>query len=120
MQTLLADKVVDRQIKVEEANFKFQEAYIKLQNDLVGLEERKAKLRRETAEFELDFINRALDTAKKLVDVLCPSADADQKAISARIFLNDLLRLNAVEQIEFIVSLPQGRGSINEKPGEEV
>ena len=107
LQTLLADKAVDRQIKVEEANLKSQEAYIKIQNELTALEERRLKLRREAAEFELDFINRALDTAQKLVDVFYPSADADQKAIGARILLNNLLQVNGIEQLDFILSLPK-------------
>ena len=111
LQALLADKEVDRQIKVGEANLKFQ-------IDLTALEERKLKLRQEIANFELDFINRVLDTAKKLADVIYPSADADQKAIGARIFLNDLLEVNGIEQFSFILSLPQGTG--NKKPGEEV
>jgi len=118
LQALLADKAVDRQIKVEEANLKSQEAFIKLQNELTTLEERRLGLRREAAEFELDFINRALDTAKKLVDLLNPSVDADQKAIGARIILNNLLQVNGIEQLDFILSLPQATGS--KKPGEEV
>lgn len=118
LQTLLADKALDRQIKAEEANLKSQEAYIKLQNELTSLEERRLKLRREAAEFELDFINRALDTAKRLVDVLYPSVNADQKAIGSRIILNNLLQVNGIEQLDFILSLPQDTG--NKKPGEEI
>ena len=119
LQVLLADKEVDRQIKVREANLKFQEASIKLQNDLADLEERKLKLRREKVEFDLDFIDRVLNISKNLVDIFYPNADVDQKIIGGRIFFNNLLQLNGMEQLNFVLSVSQSTENKKSIEGQE-
>ena len=50
-----------------------------------------------------------LDTAQRLATVFYPNADMDQKAIAARVLLNDLLLVNGMKPLEFTLSLPKGR-----------
>jgi uncharacterized protein YjbI with pentapeptide repeats len=111
----LAEEITRQQKLLEsELADKDQDRRIKEQNALLELQERQFKLRQEIIQAQLKVMNEALDTAKKMVEILYPDADAASRGVYAQTYVKNILELNEVTGLEALFQLPAPKtGSSN-------
>jgi len=107
-ETDFADKEQGRQREA-------RRAWIEDQQALVDLEERRLKFRREQVAFEMGLVDYALDTSKKMVEILYPISSTETKAIAAQTLINNILQLGEGRKLELVQRVSHKENEMSEQ-----
>jgi len=96
------DKAQTRQIEAQAAELEKQKTLLGMEKQKLELEKQQLELQKERFEIETMRINYALETAKKMVDLLHPNTDEQTKAMILQTLIPNLLQLGNGKGLELV------------------
>ena len=91
-QSVLTTRAQTRQIEQERAELQKQEALLIMEKRHLELEKQRLELQKEQLELHTQRIDKALETAHRVINMLPPDIDAKTKAMRLQTLLPDLLQ----------------------------
>lgn len=100
---------LEQEKAVQNAELEEQKIQLGIEKQQIEIERQLLKLMQERNELELKKIKFALETARKMIDVLAPNADNTTKATLVNTLLPSLLQLSNGKGLELILPTPKDK-----------